>query len=504
MLAMLSCAMQSSSEVAEQLPRGDIQEIDSGQYFLHPSHPLAISERYFPSVEVASSILRPPPIRPSFSIDRQKPISDPQSAASSVGASNSNPLTPFSSSLTPPTPFKINKPKHERTISQAPMSSSPEQLKHLHRSGSNLASAFAASITRPFSSSTADSSSPPTTHLKRRPSPVLSHLATANSNLAWGSSILSNPNPANVRNPMPRTAPSIPNEHPGVIDESSSFHKTKLKNQDHFHNDGYAADSLLDPSKAETYSAYRLTYASMLLTWELPTASCKVLQYNKPSAAQSALQDNGDLRERESLITIGRGTPGSSTRDLSDLRLDIRNQCHSCDTTLPPGGSSKRCPACSAKQAPVLCQLCHSIISGLSSPCLNCGHVLHLSCRSYLLEAKDTDLDGECPTGCGCHCPDHLVINVATPITPNDRKHSISTATLFANEQEELGWRDVDGDTEVAGNESDPWEDVAYESLARNLGRKFLTPKPSQIWRGGETRKESLGGFPGARRSGSG
>lgn len=111
-------------------------------------------------------------------------------------------------------------------------------------------------------------------------------------------------------------------------------------------------------------------------------------------------------------------------------------------------------------------------------------------------------MNGECVTGCGCFCADHLVVNVQTPVSTYGTMPSISASGIFANEQEELGWRDVGEDIEAA--ESDAWEDVAYESLARNLGGKFLTPKPSQIWRGGETRKGSLNGFPRQRRSESG
>lgn len=503
MLAMLSCVLQEPSKTTELLPGYDSREPTSRQQLVLPeSHPLAISERYFPSVDVAWSIIRPPAVQPSFSLDMQKSISDPQSVASSLGASNSNPLTPFSSSLTPPTPFKMNRPKHHRSNSQAPISASPEQLKHLNRSGSNLASAFAASITRPFSFSTPESSSPPPTDPKRRSSPGLSQLATTTSNLPWISA-------ADIGNQSARVASPNPNGSYTSQGHSGSLFETRLKNQDQFHNDGYAAEPLLDPAKEETYSAYRSMYASMLLTWELPIASCKVLQYNRPLVAPSTQHNIGALGESESLITLGKGTSGSPLQDASKLHLDIRNHCHSCNTTLPPGAGSKRCPNCSTKPTPTLCQLCHSTISGLSSPCLNCGHVLHLSCRSLLQQTEHSELNGECPTGCGCICVNYLVITFPTPAATTQRDPSISSTTLlFANERESFGWRDdVADDAEAAGDESDAWEDVAYESLARNLGgSRFLTPRPSQIWGGRETRKSSLGAasFSKLKRSGSG
>ncbi|KAL8649255.1 MAG: hypothetical protein Q9210_004502 [Variospora velana] len=477
MLAMLACVLQDCSKTNPNLAVDGLKGQDSRQNSALPwLHPQATVERYYPSAEVAASILQPRMTQPAFALDMQKAGSDPQSAASSIGASTSNPLTPFSASLTPPTSFKMNKGKHERSISQAPISTSPEQLKYLHRSGSNLASAFAASITRPFSFNIPESASPPATHSKRRSSPVASHLGTMTRNTSWAPSVQSK-----------QITPPVQNERHDAISGSAPMFETTMKNQDQFHNDGYAAEPLLDPSKEEIYAAYRSTYASMLLTWELPIASCRVLQYNTSVPPQSTPRNKGDHRERESLITIGRGASTASTQTPSDFRLDIRNQCHRCSTILSPGTLNKDCPTCSTKQAPVLCQLCHCIITGLSSPCLNCGHVLHLSCRVSFQEAEDADIDGECVTGCGCSCANHLSVSVPPPPSPAPRKHSTSTIHLFANEQEEFGWRDTGADTQGAdGNESDAWEDVAYESLARNLnlGAKFLTPKPSQIWGG--------------------
>lgn len=501
MLAMLACVLQDSSKAMPTLPVNGLSGQDSRQYSRLPwLEPQASVERYFPSPEVAASILRPWMTQPAFALDIPKASSDPHSAASSVAASTSSPLTPFSASLTPPTSFKMHKGKHERSISQAPISASPEQLKPLHRAGSNLASTLAASITRPFSFNTPESASPPTTHPKRRSSPVASHLGIMYPDSSRIPSVQSKP-----------MSPPVPNERRDLIKGSPAIFETKLKNQDQFHNDGYAADPLLDPSKEEVYAAYRSTYASVLLTWNLPIASCKVLQYNASVHPQLKSHNKGDYRERESLITMGRGASAVSTQAPTDLRLDIRNQCHRCSSTLPPGAAGKKCLTCSTKQAPVLCHLCHCIITGLSSPCLNCGHVLHLSCRVSLQETEDPDLDGECPTGCGCFCADHLTVNVPRPPSPAARKHSASTVPLFANEQEEFGWRGIDGETQgVDDHENEAWEDlapVAYESLARNLGPRALrslTPRPSQIWRGGETRKLSIGAGSKTRRSGSG
>ncbi|KAL8934295.1 MAG: hypothetical protein Q9216_005983 [Gyalolechia sp. 2 TL-2023] len=504
MLAMLSCVLQQSPDSMTTLPCHTSTHADSHQSLeLHDSHPLAVAGRYFPTADVASSMLQPSAIKPAFSLDMQRPSSDPHSAASSVGASTGDSLTPFSSSLTPPMSFKPSQTKHLRSISQIPMSTSPEQLKHIHRSGSNLASAFAASIARPFSFSTPESSSPPTTQPKRVFSPGSSHTGAGNSNVAWGSLAISGQADTTSRTPRSRMTPPILDVQAAITDEGQSF-STKLKNQDQFANDAYAAESLLDPSKEERYASYRASYASMLLTWELPAASCAVLQYNKRPAVQPAPQVNQDQLGAKSQLVIGRNSHKTAAVDSEDLRLDVRRLCENCAVTLPAGPVGERCSACMTKQAPVICQLCHSIILGLSSPCLNCGHVLHLSCRSSLQHTEDSDLDTACVTGCGCFCANHLVVDVQFPLPTDERKPSISTtATLFPSEQEEdLPWRDGGDDSEAT--EGDAWEDVAYESLAKNLGGRFLTPKPSQIWRGGESRKGSFTGFPRLRRSESG
>ncbi|KAL8837852.1 MAG: hypothetical protein Q9170_002370 [Blastenia crenularia] len=407
MLAMLSCVLQRTTQTIGEMPDDEATEINGRQTFdLNASHPLAVANRYFPSAEVASSVLLPRAAKPSFSLDMQKPPSDPHSAASSVGASISDPLTPFSTGLTPPSSFKISKSKHERTFSQVPLSASPEQLKHTHRSSSNLASAFAASIARPFSLSTPNASSPPTNYPKRRLSPVPSQLGMGNPH-----SLSTTPSQFNANIRASKSMLPLSDEHRGIESEEDSSFSTRLMNQERFQNDGYAAESLLDPSKEERYSTYRATYASMLFIWELPVTASRVLLFNDPVVGKPVIANYRGETGANSSITIGKTLSSAAAVDLEILRLDVQ-----------------------------------------------------------------------------------------TPASTYDRKPSVSSSIAFANEQEELGWRDAEEDAEAA--ESDAWEDVAYESLARNLGGRSLTPKPSQIWRG--TRKGSFTGSSKPRRSESG
>ncbi|KAL9608432.1 MAG: hypothetical protein Q9167_006731 [Letrouitia subvulpina] len=80
-----------------------------------------------------------------------------------------------------------------------------------------------------------------------------------------------------------------------------------------------------------------------------------------------------------------------------------------------------------------------------------------------------------------------------------DEKDVFKPAPMFdTREPEPVGGQDIDEGNDFTEDET--WEDVAYESLARNLGGRPLTPKPSQIWRG-EGRKRSISVISSLRRT---
>lgn len=503
---MLSCVLQPPLNLgaAPIKIHGDSSKSESSEPLQKTSmfHPMTAFERYYAFPELASTSLKSPTAKPAFTLEMQKPTSGSQSAGSSFGASTTDPTAPFSTGLTPPTSMKLNKPQHERSLSQIPMSTSPEQYKHVHRSSSNLATAFAASIVRPFSFSTIDSSSPPTAYPKKRLSPAASYLGTATSSTTAGHS--SSKSKANSTARVSKTrAPSSPlDEQQGLIGQNCPSFRTVLKNQDQFHNDGYAADSILDPVREERYSAYRAMYADMLLSWKLPVISREILLYNKPGPLKIMPQTKDHHEVPRALLEFGRDTTDMTPRDTTELHLAFGEYCSKCDAMWSLSASGTKCCHRSRKQAPIICQLCHCIVIGLSSPCLKCGHVLHLSCRVALEQDNDISLDGECVTGCGCYCASQTIIKALEPSTIDENTPLVSATQILTTEQDELDWHDVTDDTEAAGGAA--WRDIAYESLARNLGPKFLTPKPSQIFRGGEARKASLGSLPEIRRAGSG
>ena len=499
MLAMLSCVLQAPRTMKSTQSTMNCSDLEPGarhDFQAFPaSHPLAAMERYYPFAEAAMHANQPLTTKPTFRLELPNHASDSQSAGSSVGASTSDPMTPYSTGLTPPSSMKPNQSYKERSLSETPLSTSPEQYKHAHRSSSNLASAFAASLVRPFSFSTPDSSSPPTAYPRKRSSPSTSYSGAATSHQIRGKGS------TDVTTTRLQTSSSLGRKGSKSAQVKHSSFETKLKNQSQFQNDGYAAEHLLDSAEEARYSAYRSIYADMLLTWELPVASTKVLQFNPPGLGRLALQmERRDQELNESLILSRKCNSSIITGDTVELQLEFREHCSNCNNMVPQNTPGNRCRECSAKHDPLVCQLCQYVIHGHFSPCPNCGHVLHLSCRYAIEHDKDDSLGEECITGCGCKCAIHIRGDVHHPITKNTPVVPASAA--FVNDPQESGWSDGADDNEDANTKARG--NVAYESLARNLGARFLTPKPSQILRGGEPRKASLSGFAKIRRSGPG
>ena len=180
--------------------------------------------------------------------------------------------------------------------------------------------------------------------------------------------------------------------------------------------------------------------------------------------------------------------------------LIMKSKCQVCGVAFAGSESEKECPNCSTPKMPLICFLCNSIIRGLASPCLSCGHTLHSACRVLLsiqqpsgaswAEFCEEEVD-TCLSGCGCHCSDHAIIEVEE--SKHDiRNDSTGVFTVITDGEHPTSWQDQTGDGEHA------WQDVVYESLARNLGRRTVTPRSSQIWRGGlnehpKNRKQSVG-----------
>jgi hypothetical protein len=437
-----------------------------------------VQNEYYPSEEVAKAQLQPASPNLSVHVDYQNIHSGPHSSTSSTGA----PMSDLSASNTPPSYYKPLRASLERRESRTTsLSTSPEHLRHTHRSSSNL-SALAASFSlpRPFSFSTSAASSPPNTHFRKQLSPGNSYHSTPSSTVTRNPALFGRSSTI-TEDPRAGLTLAISGNNENVPPTPKKLGFTiKLKNQDQFHNEGHANITLLDPSEEWRYCGYREAYAHLLYIWGMPIARTEILKYNHLPAAGSA-PFYATHQDTASLLAIGK-----ETSDSEAANLGFRDYCGSCLATLPPKSTNRRCQSCSTKQPPPTCCSCATIIRGASSPCLNCGHALHTSCRN-LLPQTSANVPNQCSSGCSCICTDQTV--VAIHVAELTTKHSFEVSPAITiigdagvNEQEQLGWR-----------ENDEWEDVAYQSLASNLvPRQEVRSKGSKIWRGRMGRMGSM------------
>ena len=480
MLAMLSLVLMEQRLTLSKKSSGKTEDENLETELLpKPTHlstrELEMPESYFQSEEIASSLLESNKANAHAPMKTFKVAGLQTSASSSVGASDNDPSTLFTTDGTPPSISRPIRPLLERNLMQTMnIYPSTEHHRHASRSSSNLASALAASISRPFSFSASVSSSPPTTYSKKRISPAGSYLNASGLGVTWGNTSYLGKSSTITEDPNSSRSLYLPNEEEVVFSSKRPVFKITLKNQNQFHNDGYANLSLLNPDQEILYSGYRQAYAHLLHAWDMPLSRCKILKYGNDAALSRSLQASNPL-------DIGRNHITSSPSETRDLELGIRNHCTTCSAILPEH-TSVRYSTCIRSQPPLLCLLCACIIRGLSSPCLSCGHVLHFACRALLLQtlvsySTSTDDSMACISGCGCSCASHAVVQVEYP----SRRKSSTSLTVTGEveiQQDSLRWKETTADDEEA------WEDVAYESLVRNLGPKHPTPRPSQIWRG--------------------
>ena len=445
MLAMLACVLDEPRTLNKSIAKNGF-----GRSPDHTSHGYrGFANDYYPSEEVArnhSKTLLPSKL--AVQVDSQNMISGTRSASSSTG-----PLSDLSTSDVPPSHFKPSRTSLEHRNSQSTsLSTSPEHYRHTHRSNSNL-SAFAA-FSRPFSFGSA--ASPPNSYPKKRSSPVGSYVGNPTSTGTWNTSSLFSRSSTITEDPRSSLSMSVSDTEEDIVRTPKKLvFKTKLKNQDQFHNDGYANVPLLDPSKEWRYRAYREAYAHLLYIWDMPIARAEILKHNRPlqsdtsppfTIAPKATAPFGVLAGAHLLNS------GYSTENSNPV---FRDHCPYCSTLLLPSQTpSRRCQACSKLPLAPLCLLCDAFIRGLSSPCPNCGHVLHASCRQLLSQASFD----ECPSGCGCICTDYTTMPLPpsivaesglTPQGDQSMGESLAGSPALtaiggegANEQEQLEWKE--------------------------------------------------------------
>jgi len=482
MLAMLSCVLSEPKHV--NTTQESHPPDDRAWNLLDSSH--RGTAIYTPPVEHIVGLPKATMYTPSVMLRHgRKPKGKNASMTTDVPPTRERPPR-LSTTATPSISFRHSRASSDlydsRRIS---LSTSPEQLRRVPRSNSNLASAFAASLSQTFSFNASAPPSPPP-QLRKGPSPSGSDIGAPPTVAGFGG--------MNYLGKSAITAGDSRTIYPLPVsdteEEASSPQKpvfeTKYKNQDKFELDDNADIPSHAISDEWRYDACRSAYAEMLFSWELPIQMCEVLKYNSFEPI-----DVNNPSIHDPYMAFRKSNPGSSR---AFDGIDFKDNCPSCKNPIITDRSIRSCPDCPVRSSPLLCLLCITIIRGLASPCLSCGHALHPACRAILQlqspsfddSACDDDQRYHCVSGCGCLCDSYTSVEMSAPeeILRND---SEDAETIIVNEQESLGWRD------------EPKHDVAYESLARNLGeRRALTPKSSQIWRGGEAepnreRKKSVG-----------
>ncbi|KAJ5051882.1 uncharacterized protein L3040_001645 [Drepanopeziza brunnea f. sp. 'multigermtubi'] len=423
MLAMLSCIF------SEPLARDAASHAET--QLSQPRTPLsmktpAFSLDYFPSDTAAWSMYQKTPITSLVSTPRvaHTPSGLYGSVGSSIGAWGSDPaLTPYSCGETPP--LRSNRASLEYLNQQQTqsLSTSPENPRSFRRSNSGIAHSFAASFSRPFS--TTAPSSPPYPPSRKRPSPVENMLnSLAPSAITWGNTTVL----GSVKEQSITDRSTYSDEESNKIDCKSPICtgiSLTMGNQNVFDDEGCMSTPLLDTRQTVLYADYRKVYAELLYIWGHPLARLEILKFNglkdyftetemphnKPLAPSIHSIDAQALNQDSpppSPIILGKIDQYQQMSPLlnAGFGLDVTGYCLKHETRLEPlagtkfGGAVGHCERCKITQRQLRCTICLEPISAVFAPCLSCGCATHVDCLSDYHASGDT----MCPGGCDCDC----------------------------------------------------------------------------------------------------
>jgi hypothetical protein len=421
MLAMLSCVF-SEPAAKDTTSQADLP-------LTQPQTPLtmktpAFSLDYFPTDAAAWSMYNRTPINSAVSTPKfaHTPSAFYGSVGSSNGAWGSDPASAsYSCGETPPLRSNGASSEHLNRTTQS-LSTSPENPRLFRRSQSGLASSFAASFSRPFSTASSSPPNPPTT--RKKPSPVENMLSSlAPSAITWGNTtVLGSVKEQNATARSSYSDDGIPQDE-GAFPACTGINIT-MENQNAFDDEGCMSSPLLNPKKAAIYASYRRSYAELLYLWGHPLARLEVLKFNglKDYFVETDIPDNKSLAASilsNSTNTINHETSPSNHIVLGkkdrfylpmptfpDQGLDIAGYCLKHESRLEPltsgtaGGAVGRCERCKTVQRQLRCTICMEPISALFSPCLSCGCATHQHCLQEYHSYGHT----ECPGGCDCDC----------------------------------------------------------------------------------------------------
>jgi WD repeat-containing protein 59 len=421
MLAMLSC-MFSEPSTSDELTRTEMM-LDQPEVPLPMKTP-GFSLDYLPSDAVALSLYNK---TARDSLSTPKAFLTPAGAYGSIESSNEvlwgSDLASTSYSCGETPPMRTAPGGSEKLVQQAQsLSVSPEESRNFRRSNSGLASTFAASIARPFS--TPIPSSPPN---RKRPSPVESMLGSFASNaVAWNNTALLES--VKEQTYSGRTSYS---DDDTAIDDGKPLPATgiavKMYNQDCFDDDGFMNTSLLDFNHAPLFSSYRRVYSELLSMWGSRLSSLEILKFDSllnhmerpdtPLPATKSFTASTTSNNEPSSIDIPPPSPillgkieqmrAAAVQD--SIGIDVTGYCLKHEVRLEPlplgisvsvGGAVGRCERCKMVKSQLRCVICVEPIPEGYVPCLSCGCCTHEGC----LKAYHAENERGCPGGCDCDC----------------------------------------------------------------------------------------------------
>ncbi|KAI9813549.1 MAG: hypothetical protein M1832_006280 [Thelocarpon impressellum] len=394
MLAMLSCVFSEPSNKGGV--SNAIMNLSPHEIPMSMKSP-AFSLDYFPSPEFAWSLYQVTISMPSTPKTPYSPAGTFGSVESTGGQWGNDAVMPHSTGTTPSLYYKSRNQSTERMEDHHDSLSSSPNLRPGRRSTSSLTSAFAASLSRPFS--TGANSSPPAAGVlgRRRPNALES-----TGGVTWGTNTIFGPAIKDTPVIYDAADSESEGEEEMLASMSQMSVKVTMKNQNLFDCEAGASVPLLDPRQTSRYKAYREDYATLLAIWGLQTRRLEVLKFNgmrnyfsEPLPSESIIS-LGKKRDEDAAAHAWRG-------------LDVGHHCARCGHHLLRGGSQPKgsqkgsqCQGCSQGQKRMACSLCKAVVRGTYAPCLVCGHVMHSLCHSEWFGG----VGQECPTGCGCACPD--------------------------------------------------------------------------------------------------
>ena len=412
----------------------------------------AFSVGYFPSMEVAQSLINRTPTK-SFSKADSKVIatsaamsdrSYPSDSTGIVGGSEC-PIV-YSSVTTPPTQHELyarRRSSHASGLDPADLndvssskpatalvSTTPEETRLSGRSTAALAVSFTRGSLSTFTQSFSNSSPIHTSVKKTSPSDSLG-------NSGWSTPYgpgSSRGTRSDQSSSLPKVDESFKASHSHLNAQRSSLNSrntsnhgsfrkgdsgtrrfkihSALHNQDKFDNDGYASIPLLDPSLEWKFRSYRADYAYLLGAWELYGQMAEILKLNgvassfdQLTAVSKLSTDNlasdldwSNVKRRETMTNMSKAA-------IAKRGLELRRRCWECGKTLQaiekngiPIGWHCASPSCFAPKTRIsrrsLCSVCEKVVTGLMIPCLQCGHVTCFACtEGWFSDVSQSELD---------------------------------------------------------------------------------------------------------------